>query len=102
MRTFAGIQATLATWSGGQHLYQVSRQPIRNLAGELLADLVVASDTTEQLRELRNVQLGANAAMSLVLGLLLVAYSILAKPHIVTPALPLRDHLRVLAEGDLR
>jgi methyl-accepting chemotaxis protein len=99
---FAGLPPTLATWSGGERLYQVSRQPIRNLAGEALAHLVVASDATEQLLELRNVQIGAYTALALVLGLSLVAYSILAKRYIVTPALALRDHLRVLAEGDFR
>jgi methyl-accepting chemotaxis protein len=93
---------TLATWAHDGRRFQVSRQPIGNAAGDVLAHLLIASDATEQLVNAERFQLGAYAALALVLLLSLIAYGAMAKRYIVSPALALRDHLKYLAEGDFR
>jgi methyl-accepting chemotaxis protein len=97
-----GVETGLATWEDDGRLYQVSRQPIRNAGGETLGSLVVASDATDQLTQVRNFELGAYAALGVVLLIALFANATIAKHYIVKPARVLRDHLRYLANGDFQ
>jgi methyl-accepting chemotaxis protein len=90
----------LTTWSDGNRRFQVSRQPLHNGHGEILGHLLVSSDATDQLAQARHFELGAYAALVVVLGVAWFGYAAMAKRYIVRPALALRDHLQFLAEGD--
>jgi methyl-accepting chemotaxis protein len=89
-------------WTNAERRYKVSRQPLRNATGTLIGHLLVASDATEQLAQARQFELGAYAALAIVLILGMLTYAAMAKRYIVSPALALRDHLKHLANGDFR
>lgn len=85
---------------GGRH-YQVSRQPVLDAEGEWIADLVVSQDATTQLLRIQDIKVYSLLVLIIGIGVALLLYYYLVKHFIATPAIRIRDHLQLLADGDL-